>query len=110
VRIYESCASFTGGPRPEVRLVFPRARQARPHAEILYLLEGRRDGAGDWQIIDDLRPAAGGDRARFEWTQQRGYGERWEYRMRARDLAGREAIGARTVTVRNPPAPPRPKR
>ncbi|HEY3352749.1 MAG TPA: hypothetical protein VGQ83_05845 [Polyangia bacterium] len=96
------------GPLVRTRLAFARARHARPHAELLYSLEGRRDGAGAWQVLDDLRPPPGaaGARASFEWTSQRNYGETWEYRLRVRDHAGREATGARTATVRNPPAPP----
>jgi hypothetical protein len=92
------------------RLDFGRARQARPHAEVLYFLEGRLEGAGAYQVIDDFRPPAGADPARFEWKQQRGYGERWQYRLRARDIAGNETVGERTLVVRHPPSPPRQRR
>jgi hypothetical protein len=92
------------------RLDFARARLARPHAEVLYFLEGRRDGVGAWQVINDFRPSGDGALARYEWTQQRGYGERWQYRLRARDLAGHETIGERTLVVRHPPSPPRTRR
>jgi hypothetical protein len=92
------------------RLELARARTARPHAEVLYLLEGRPEGAGAYEVINDFRPAPGPEPARYEWQQQRGYGERWQYRLRARDLAGNETIGERTLVVRHPPAPPRKRR
>jgi hypothetical protein len=92
------------------RLDFVRARVARAHAEVLYFLEGRRDAESAWRAVDDFRPRAGGDPARFGWTQQHGYGERWQYRLRARDIAGNETIGERTLVVRHPPSPPRKRR
>jgi hypothetical protein len=92
------------------RLDFARARLARPHAEVLYFLDGRREGEGAWQVVNDFRPPPDGPLARYEWTQQHAYGERWQYRLRARDVAGHETIGERTLVVRHPPSPPRKRR
>ena len=76
--------------------------------ELLYILERRATESDVWEVVGTFRPDSIGQDARHDWESRHGWDETWTYRLRVRDLAGNETIGARTITIKNPPLPDEP--
>lgn len=93
----------------ETSLSFETAVDDLPHDRLLYALDRRRGPAEAWQEVMVFRPEIeGAGRGRVAFTEDFGWSERWEYRIRVRDLGGYEVAGARTAAVTVPGRPKRP--
>ncbi|MBI5501760.1 MAG: hypothetical protein HY907_16070 [Deltaproteobacteria bacterium] len=90
------------------RLEFAAAADApRDHDELLYRLDRRHPGDATWDEWRTFRPTPDRETWFFSWStwEREAWAATWEYRIAARDIAGNETVGEKTVTVTAPPRP-----